>query len=135
MKDIKRYREIEVADNTQIAPAFVIPTTNEDTATIVQPQAYEAAVQFDTTGKVYEFNMGQDAAAGIDDHNIQHFCIDCSMPFRNDRMIFFRGNWYGVPCGCYKHAVDIRRKELQRVQRPVRRNEPGDIPLITSTNW
>jgi hypothetical protein len=133
MIDIKRYKE-ELTSVPLTAKAFVVPQTNE-MATTAQPATMPVEQQRDTTGKTYLSNMGLDAEAGSDDHAVQHFCFDCCMPFREDRMVLFRGKWYGVPCGDYKHAVDIFRKERQRAFRPPRKNEPGAVPFVTSTNW
>jgi hypothetical protein len=80
-------------------------------------------------------NMGLDADAGMNAKSVQHFCVDCCMPFREERMIKFRGLWYGVPCGDYKHAISIYTKEKERAWYPERRNEPGEVPFVTSTNW
>ena len=132
MIDIKRYLEESSSATLSVPTAQLSFVEN---ATVSQPPAFVAEQQIDTTGKVYVSNMGLDAEAGVDDRSQQHFCYDCCMPFRETRMVLFRGKWYGVPCGDYKHAVDIYRKERQRMYRPPRRKEPGGVPFVTTTSW
>jgi hypothetical protein len=86
-------------------------------------------------GTITVSNMGLDRGAELEDRSRQQFCVDCRMPFREGRMLKFRGLWYGIPCGDYLHAIDIYRKERQRAFRPVHRNEPAAVPFILSANW
>jgi hypothetical protein len=81
------------------------------------------------TYNAYRSNMGTP-----DGKHPAHFCCDCMLPFRETDMIKFRGKWYGVPCGDYRHAADIFRKEKQRAYKPRRYREPGDVPLVITQN-
>ncbi len=133
MQDIKRYK-IEDADAQLVATAQpTLKLTGIETQTA--PSPYVEPEQIDIgDGNVAVSNMGLDAAAG-DAKCVQHFCADCCMPFRENRMIKFRGLWYGIPCGDYQHAVDILRKERQRAFRPPRVKEPGDVPFPSSSSF
>jgi len=133
MIDIKRYKE---SDGTVVPTAPVVPVLKH-TAQESQsdPPVFQAKVQIDLgTNIVALSNMGLDASAG-DDKMVQHFCVDCCMPFRQDRMVRFRGLWYGIPCGDHRHAVDIFRKERERAFLPPRHNEPGEVPFVSSANF
>ena len=133
MQDVKRYK-VE-ADGQQLVATVKPPLVVTGVETQSAPSPYVAPEQIDIgDGNVAVSNMGLDAAAG-DAKCVQHFCADCCLPFRENRMIKFRGLWYGIPCGDYQHAVDILRKEKQRAFRPPRAKEPGDVPFVISSDF
>ena len=136
MIDIKRYKTETGTDPLNVSTMPPIPALNHNgMETQTDPPAFVAETQISVTaGEVFVSNMGLDAAAG-DSKRVQHFCIDCCMPFREDKMIKFRGVWYGIPCGDFRHAIDILRKEKQRAFRPPRNNEPGAVPFASSADF
>lgn len=40
-----------------------------------------------------------------------HICYVCAMIWKENQMVEFRGKWYGIPCGCHKDIVSIRKRE------------------------
>lgn len=38
-------------------------------------------------------------------------CFECSLAFRRNQMKYFRGKWYGVPCGCFRDISSILKRE------------------------
>ena len=134
MSDIKRYtigdKTAALNRSTLSVPALSHVGVEHN----AQPAAYVAPTQFTmTTNEVLISNMGTIQNVEEADFTVQHFCADCTQPFRESQMIKFRGRWWGIPCGDYLHAYDILLKERQRAYQPDRRREPGDVPLIAST--
>jgi hypothetical protein len=39
---------------------------------------------------------------------ISHMCCHCHMGFKENQMVKFKGEWYGISCGCYKDAIQLQ---------------------------
>ena len=49
-----------------------------------------------------------------------YICEECRLAFKADKVTFFRGKVYGVPCGCYRDISSILRRERTERLRSMR---------------
>jgi hypothetical protein len=55
----------------------------------------------------YSANVGNPVGdAGVR----SHICAVCQLAFKENKMVQYQGQWYGIPCGCSKDIVSLRRK-------------------------
>lgn len=59
-------------------------------------------------GTTYTYAI--DGTYGPRTWNKWYRCVLCALSFPENKVQFFQGKAYGVPCGCYKDIPDLRRK-------------------------
>ena len=40
-----------------------------------------------------------------------HICVVCQLAFKENKMVEYQGQWYGVPCGCSRDIASLRRRD------------------------
>lgn len=39
-----------------------------------------------------------------------HICYKCRLAFSENKMVEYQGNWYGIPCDCYRDIKTLRER-------------------------